>query len=148
MKEYLVKCKSGYEGTVKANNAKEARVLASKMVNAPDKVTGVVLRPMEKRRGVPKKYGEQTVPMNFRVPMSQKKAVRELVAVHLQQFQEKKIETQTDVKAKKTWTLHPTQQFGPGVTSIKIVFDQPVVMGEAWLVKNEATGFHWKFKSK
>ncbi len=98
--------------------------------------------------GAPSKYGEATTNMNFRVPESQKTAVRELVAGHLQQFQEKKIETQSDVKAKKTWTLHPTQQSGPGVTSIKIVFDQPVVMGDAWLVKNEATGFHWKLKSK
>jgi hypothetical protein len=94
------------------------------------------------------KYGEATENITIRVPGSQKQAVRELVAGHLQQFQEKKIETQSDVKAKKTWTLHPTQQSGPGVTSIKIVFVQPVVMGEAWLVKNEATGFHWKFKSK
>jgi len=100
-----------------------------------------------KRRGVPKKYGEQTVPMNFRVPVSQKSAIRELVAGHLQQFQDKKIETQSDVKAKKMWTLHPTQQSGPGITSIKIQFDEPVVMGEGWLVKNEATGFNWKLKS-
>jgi hypothetical protein len=148
MKEYLVKCKSGYEGTVKANNAKEARVLASKMVNAPDKIIGVVLRPMEKLRGVPKKYGEQTVPMNFRVPLSQKKAVRELVAGHLQQFQDKKIETQSDIKAKKTWTLHPTTISGPPIESVKIKFNEPVIVGDGWTVRNEATGFHWKFKSK
>ncbi len=100
-----------------------------------------------KRRGVPKKYGEPTENITIRVPASKKPEVRKLVADHLAQYQDKKIETQSDIKAKKTWTLHPDQQSGPGVTSIKIVFDEPVVMGEVWLVKNEATGFHWKFKS-
>jgi hypothetical protein len=94
------------------------------------------------------KYGEATENITIRVPMSQKKAVRELVAGHLQQFQEKKIETQSDVKAKKTWTLYPTEGSGPSIESVKIKFNEPVIVGDDWTIRNDVTGFHWKLKSK
>jgi hypothetical protein len=94
------------------------------------------------------KYGEATENITIRVPWSQKQAVRELVAGHLQQFQDKKIETQSDVKAKKTWMLYPLDSSGPSIESVKIKFNEPVIVGEVWTFRNDVTGFHWKFKSK
>lgn len=101
-----------------------------------------------KGAGQKPKYGEATQNVTFRLPVSQVQRIRGFVAEQLEKFKEQKIETQSDVKAKKTWTLEETIRSGPALESVKIKFSEPVILGDDWVIRNEATGFHWKAKAK